>query len=88
MPDLDLIRKLAFSFLKKADAELLRTLIDKGISAEQFFTMETAELAHALRLSQGNRFEKMERDEAIIQGIEGAGSYRTPPHHPTLPSRQ
>ena len=64
MPDLDLIRKLAFSFLKKADAELLRTLIDKGISAEQFFTMETAELAHALRLSQGNRFEKMERDEA------------------------
>ncbi len=70
MPDLDLIRKLAFSFLKKADAELLRTLIDKGISAEQFFTMETAELAHALRLSQGNRFEKMERDEAIFRALK------------------
>ena len=81
MPDLDLIRKLAFSFLKKADAELLRTLIDKGISAEQFFTMETAELAHALRLSQGNRFEKMERDEAIFRALKELEAIE-------LPSRQ
>ncbi|MDE5712854.1 MAG: DNA-processing protein DprA [Muribaculaceae bacterium] len=60
-----LIYKIAFSFLKRTGAQLLRNLADQGIEPEEFFVMDTLELSQVLGTAKGNRFEKAERDEAL-----------------------
>ena len=68
-----LVYKIAFSFLRKANADLLRSLPENGVSPEDFFTMDTQELSMTLNLSKGMRFEKSERDDAAGRAVKEIG---------------
>lgn len=65
MNEKETVYKLAFSFLKKINAELLRDIFAKNISPEEFFTIPTKELINRLGISQNHEFDKMAREEAV-----------------------
>lgn len=66
MSDDSLIYKLAISMVKRITPEIIRHLYDCGLTAENFFTLSTPELSDALDLRNNQRFEQMERDEALF----------------------
>lgn len=67
MCDSSLKYKIAFSFLKKINADMLRKIHDNGLSPEEFFNLDSPELSRALNMAPGCRFEKESRDEAVCR---------------------
>lgn len=65
MENKDIIYKIAFSFLKKMNAGLLREIENKGITPEEFFTIPTKELINRIGLNLDHEFDKMAREEAV-----------------------
>lgn len=66
----DNVYKLAFAFLKKSSVELVRALPEKGLTPEDFFTMETSELSRELSLPANVGFDRRERDDALSMASE------------------
>lgn len=56
---------MAFSFLKKMNASLLREIENRGINCEEFFTISTKELITRLGIRQEHEFDKITREEAV-----------------------
>lgn len=65
MSDDSLIFKLALSMVKKITPSIVRHLYDCGLTAEDFFSLDTAQLSEQLGLPPSRRFDRMERDEAM-----------------------
>lgn len=65
MSDSILTYKVALSFLKRSNADLIRTLQDNGVTPEEFFLMDIHELTRALRLNRNSSFDREERDSAL-----------------------
>lgn len=61
----DMVFKLAFSFLKKANANLVRETENKGVSPEEFFLMPGKELNSRMNFLQDHSFDNMIREEAL-----------------------
>lgn len=59
------IYKIAFSFLKKINATLLRKFFEKGITPEEFFIIPVKELVKKLGITQDHSFDNFAREEAI-----------------------
>lgn len=65
MDEFSLQCRIAFSYLKKADAEFVRNLIDNHISPEDFFRMERYDLFRIFGNKDCSAFEPSEREEAL-----------------------
>lgn len=59
------IYKIAFSFLKKINANILKEFFERNISPEEFFTLPTKELITKLGIAQNHDFDKIAREEAV-----------------------
>lgn len=63
----ELIFKMAYSFLKKKlNVETLREFEQRGVSAEEFFSLPTKDLIMRLGIPQNHEFDKMAREEALM----------------------
>ena len=67
MENKDTIYKIAFSFLKKMNSQILREIESKEISPEEFFSLPTKELISRLGIQQNHDFDKMAREEAVLR---------------------
>lgn len=67
MQDREIVYKMAFSFLNKMNASLLRQIDLKKISPEEFFTIPTKELIVRLGIRQEHEFDKIAREEALTK---------------------
>lgn len=56
---------MAFSFLKKINANLIREFDSRGMSPEEFFNLSTKELVARLGIRQEHEFDKIAREEAL-----------------------
>lgn len=65
MENKEIVFKIAFSFLKKMNANLLRELEIKEITPEEFFTLPTKELINRTGIRQDHEFDKIAREEAV-----------------------
>lgn len=63
----DMTYKMAFSFLKKVNIDLLRETEDRGISPEEFFSLPTKDLITKLGIRQNHDFDKIIREEAVAK---------------------
>lgn len=66
----DVIYKMAFSFLKKITANLLREFETRGITPKEFFTLSTKDLIERLKIPQNHDFDKMAREEALLNAAK------------------
>ena len=57
--------KLAFAFLKRMNAGVLKEVASRGITPEDFFTLPTKELVNRLGIRQEHEFDRGARDEAL-----------------------
>ena len=62
----DSVYKIAFSFLKKAGAPLIRLLEEKGMEPDEFFCLPTKDLISRLGISHTHDFDKLAREEALL----------------------
>ena len=70
MANKEVAYKIAFSFLKKMNATMLREMESKDISPEEFFTLPTKELIYKLGIINNHDFDKIEREEAVFQATQ------------------
>lgn len=56
---------MAFSFLKRVDANLIREMDQNGITPEDFFTLTTKELISKTGIRQDHSIDKLQREEAL-----------------------
>ncbi|MCH5235904.1 MAG: DNA-processing protein DprA [Muribaculaceae bacterium] len=71
MENRGIVYKIAFSYLNKMNAALLREIESKDMSPEEFFTIPTKELISRLGINLDHDFDKMAREEAVVKaGIE------------------
>lgn len=67
MSDCETIYEIGLSMTKRMTAETAFRLQDLGLTAEDFFRMETPDLTAALGMKPGHGFERMDRDEALFK---------------------
>lgn len=72
MADSDQIYEIALSMVKRISVDIVMEMSDRGVTPEEFFTMETPELSRALGLNPGMKFERMDRDEALFRARKEA----------------
>ena len=66
MESRDIIFKMAFSFLKKRiNFDILRNIIDSGVTPEDFFLLPTKDLISRTGISHNHEFDKVAREEAF-----------------------
>lgn len=65
MGERETVYKMAFSFIKKMNADLVRRIESKDISPEEFFCLPTKELVTRLGIRQDHDFDKITREEAV-----------------------
>lgn len=57
--------KIAYSFLKRANSNLIRELDERGISPEEFFKLPTKELIVKSGIKNDHSFDMLQREEAL-----------------------
>lgn len=65
MNQVDIVYKMAYSFMKKMSAALLYEVREKGVSPEEFFTIPTKELVGRLGIRPDHDIDKIAREEAL-----------------------
>lgn len=66
MKEKDVTLKIALSFVKGVNRELVLRMEECGVTPEDFFRMDSQELSDALRLAKGTKFPQLEREEALF----------------------
>lgn len=66
MPEKEVTLKIALSFVKGVNRELVLRMEECGVTPEDFFKMDTQELSDVLRLAKGVKFPQLEREEALF----------------------
>lgn len=61
------VYKMAFSFLRKMTASLLKEIGLREINPEEFFTLPTKELVNRIGIRQDHDFDKIAREEAVMK---------------------
>lgn len=64
--DGEIIYKLAYSFLKKINADFVRKIQNRGISHEEFFKLPSKQLIMKLGISNDHSFDNIAREEALM----------------------
>lgn len=59
--------KVAFSFLPEVNADMVRTLEERGISLTEFFELPSPALSEALCIGKSSFFDKLKREEALFK---------------------
>lgn len=59
------VYKIAFSFLKGANANLVREIEQRGVTPEEFFSLTTKELLTKLGIRSDHSLDKLQREEAL-----------------------
>ena len=67
MNEPETVYKIALSMMKHISPHIVREMADRGVTPEDFFSLETPALSQAMGLPRGNAFERMERDEALFR---------------------
>lgn len=62
----DIVYKLAFSFLKKINADIVRETINNEVSPEEFFSLSSKELIIKMDLPNDHSFDRILRQEAVM----------------------
>lgn len=71
MPDPDMrLLQVAFAMLKGTTVSLLRVMEERGVSLDDFFSLDTAALGEALGMTRANPFDSYTRDEAVAAARE------------------
>ena len=67
MEDREIIYKIAFSFLKKINAQFLINIAQSGMSPSEFFNLPTKELRSLLGIRRDHELDKIVREEAVVK---------------------
>lgn len=62
--------EMAFSFMKRLNANFIREISERDISPEEFFTLPTKELSSRLGITANHSFDKLEREEALALAMK------------------
>ncbi len=73
MTEPEIVYKIALSMVRHITPEIVKSLPERGLSPEDFFTLDTAPLSTALGLAPGKGFDRMTRDEALFKAREEYG---------------
>lgn len=67
MTEPETVYKIALSMIRHISPNIVREMAERGVTPEEFFSLETPALSQSLGLARGKSFEKMERDEALFR---------------------